>query len=46
MSGTKALVESIKKIHESTLLVESKRSKDLAEVTEKQLEYFRCQDQD
>jgi hypothetical protein len=42
--GTKALVESIDKIRDSTQVAEERRSKDLADVTEKQLEYFRCWD--
>jgi hypothetical protein len=43
-SGTKALVASIDKIQDSTEAVEEKRSKDLAVVAEKQLEYFRSRD--
>jgi hypothetical protein len=43
-TGTKGLVESIDRIHDSSLLLEGKRSKDLSEVSEKQLEYFRCRD--
>jgi hypothetical protein len=43
-SGTKALVQSIDKIRDSNLALEDKQSKDLATVTEKQLEYFRYRD--
>jgi hypothetical protein len=43
-SGTKALVESIDKIRDSTQAAEERHSKDVAEFTEKQLEYFRSRD--
>jgi hypothetical protein len=43
-SGTKALVASIDKIRDSTEAAKEKRSKDLADVVEKQLEYFRLCD--
>jgi hypothetical protein len=43
-SGTKALMESIDKIQDSTQVAEERRSKDVAELTEKQLEYFRSRD--
>jgi hypothetical protein len=43
-SGTKALVDSIDKIRDLTQAVKNKRTKDLADIAEKQLEYFRCRD--
>ena len=43
-SGTKALVAAIDKIRDSTEAVEDKRLKDVAMVSEKQLECFRYRD--
>lgn len=39
-SGMRILIEPINRIHESTIVVEGKRSKDLVEVIDKQLKYF------